>query len=37
MIFLGKWENLEQLLAKVTTENVHIEMETGPATGNEVW
>ena len=28
---------LKQLLAKVTTENIHHEAETGPATGNEAW
>jgi antitoxin MazE len=28
---------LKQLLAKVTQENIHHEVETGPATGNETW
>ena len=28
---------LEQLLAKVTEENLHHEVDTGPATGNEMW
>jgi antitoxin MazE len=28
---------LRQLLAKVTPENIHHEVETGPATGNEAW
>lgn len=28
---------LEQLLARVTEENLHREVDTGPATGNEVW
>ncbi len=28
---------LEQLLAGVTEENLHREVDTGPATGNEVW
>ena len=28
---------IEQLLAKVTEENLHHEVDTGPATGNEVW
>jgi antitoxin MazE len=28
---------LRQLLAKVNKENLHHEVETGPATGNEVW
>ena len=28
---------LKQLLAKVTKENLHHEIETGPATGNESW
>jgi antitoxin MazE len=28
---------LKQLLAKVTTENLHHEVDTGPAMGNETW
>jgi len=28
---------LKQLLAKVTKENLHHEVNTGPATGNETW
>ena len=28
---------LKQLLAKVTRENVHHEVSTGPAVGNETW
>jgi antitoxin MazE len=28
---------LKQLLAKITTENIHHEAETGPAAGNEAW
>jgi antitoxin MazE len=28
---------LKQLLAKITPDNIHHEIETGPATGNEVW
>jgi len=28
---------LKQLLAKVNKENLHHEVETGPATGNEIW
>jgi len=28
---------LKQLLAKVTRENLHHEVDTGPATGNETW
>lgn len=28
---------LEQLLAGVTEENLHVEVDTGPTTGNEVW
>ncbi len=28
---------LEALLAKVTPENIHKEVETGEAAGNEVW
>lgn len=29
--------DLKRLLAKVTTENVHHEVDTGHATGNEIW
>ncbi len=29
--------NLNQLLARVTKENLHHEVDTGPAVGNEVW
>ena len=29
--------NLKQLLAKVTKENLHHEVDTGPARGNETW
>ncbi len=28
---------LKQLMDKVTPENIHREVETGPATGNEAW
>jgi antitoxin MazE len=28
---------LEQLLAQVTEENLHREVDMGPAVGNEVW
>ena len=28
---------LEQLLSKVTKENLHHEVDTGPAVGNETW
>ena len=28
---------LNQLLAKVNKENLHHEVETGPAVGNEIW
>jgi antitoxin MazE len=28
---------LEHLLAKVTEENLHHEVDTGPAMGNETW
>ena len=28
---------LKQLLTKVTKENLHHEVDTGPATGNETW
>lgn len=28
---------LKQLLAQVTEENLHHEVETGPVQGNEVW
>ncbi|MFC1861036.1 AbrB/MazE/SpoVT family DNA-binding domain-containing protein [Chloroflexota bacterium] len=29
--------SLEQLLAEITEENVHHEVDTGPALGNEAW
>lgn len=29
--------NLDNLLAQVNVENIHREIETGPAMGNEVW
>ena len=29
--------SLEQLLAKVTEDNLHHEVDTGPAVGNEAW
>jgi antitoxin MazE len=29
--------SLKELLAKVTTDNVHHEVGTGPSVGNEVW
>ena len=29
--------NLKQLLAQVTEENMHYEIDTGPAVGEEVW
>ncbi len=29
--------NLKQLLAKVTRKNLHREVDTGRATGNEAW
>ncbi len=29
--------NLKQLLAKVTKENIHREIDTGPAMGDETW
>jgi len=29
--------SLRQLLAKVTQENLHHEVDTGPAAGNETW
>lgn len=28
---------LSQLLAKVTRENIHHEVDAGPAAGNEIW
>jgi antitoxin MazE len=28
---------LKQLLSKVTPENIHHEVDTGPAIGNEIW
>jgi antitoxin MazE len=30
-------QNLKQLLAKITKENLHHEGETGSALGNEIW
>ena len=29
--------SLEKLLAQVTEENLHTEIDTGPAVGNEAW
>ena len=29
--------SLDQLLARVTEDNLHREVDTGPAVGNEVW
>ena len=29
--------SLEELLGQVTQDNLHQEIETGPAVGNEVW
>ena len=29
--------NLADLLAQVTEENLHREIDTGPAVGNEIW
>ena len=29
--------DLESLLAQVTTENLHAEVDMGPAVGNEEW
>ncbi|HWK89822.1 MAG TPA: AbrB/MazE/SpoVT family DNA-binding domain-containing protein [Longimicrobium sp.] len=29
--------SLDELLAQVTSENLHSETETGPAVGNEAW
>jgi antitoxin MazE len=29
--------SLEEMLTKVTKDNVHHEVETGPAVGNEAW
>jgi len=31
-----KWA-LEELLSKVTEDNIHHEWETGPAKGDEIW
>jgi antitoxin MazE len=33
----GPKPTLKQLLAKVTQENLHHEVDTGTAAGNEVW
>lgn len=35
-IIKPKW-TLKQLLAQVTDKNVHREIDTGPATGDEAW
>ena len=32
----SKW-SLEELLSRVTEDNIHHEWETGPSKGNEVW
>jgi antitoxin MazE len=29
--------NLDELLSKITDENIHSEIDTGPAVGGEVW
>ena len=29
--------DLEQLLSQITPENIHHEIDTGPAVGNEIW
>ena len=29
--------NLDDLLARMTEENIHSEVDTGPATGKEAW
>jgi antitoxin MazE len=34
---VGPKYTLEQLLAEVTEDNLHHEVETGQAVGNEVW
>ena len=33
----GPQPTLEQLLSGITGENVHQEIDTGPAVGNEAW
>jgi antitoxin MazE len=33
----GKKEKLEALLSKVTSDNIHDEIETGNGVGNEAW
>ena len=35
-VAMSKW-TLEQLLAGVTKDNIHHEMDTGAPLGNEVW
>lgn len=30
-------QTLKQLLAKITKDNLHKEVDTGPARGNEIW
>jgi antitoxin MazE len=34
---LARARSLDDLLKKVSTENLHSEIETGPAVGKELW
>ncbi len=34
---ISKNKELEKLLSDITPENIHKEVETGPAEGNEIW
>lgn len=36
-ILIQKSYNLESLLAQINPKNIHSEVESGPAVGNEVW
>jgi len=37
IVILPPKKTLEELLSRVTTENKHIAIETGPSIGNEEW
>lgn len=37
IIILPHKKSLDEMLEKITSENMHSEIKTGPATGNEEW
>ncbi len=37
IIILPQKKSLDEMLEKITSENMHSEIKTGPATGNEEW